>query len=186
MQQRTGMPLLTWQYPQGNAAWRKNYTVGDSCNQQITFMHVGCDPEEVFNPSGGTGNFGWAPMQHQNNVGNVLVAAASRKAKSRDVVHAFSDYCRHYLTDLFQDAAEAEAEDRTLADHDGLNKYKQGVLDETTNKRWQQWFSLWQSEKTKNSAFLEDAGGDTSETALESLKTAMSKLPTSANKASCD
>lgn len=130
----------------------------------------------------GTSKFGFAPMHYQSNLGNVLVASASRKSISCDKVHALADYCRHYLMNFFESAAEDEAMERATAvqSRSGermthiCNKHKQRVLDEISQEKWQQYLSLWKAEKKTNAAFLKTDGGDTSETVLDVLNSAMS------------
>ncbi|KAM0724187.1 hypothetical protein Q7P37_000069 [Cladosporium fusiforme] len=60
------MPLTTWKYPDAQAPWRKDYEVGDVCNQHITFMHLSCDPNAEFDTLKNIGAFERLNPHRQN------------------------------------------------------------------------------------------------------------------------
>lgn len=136
------MPLYTFRY-----APDRNWTdCGDTTNQEITFMHLNCDLNGKFDAKTGTMGFGWAGMQWQNNVGNVLVARKNRKPLSARTLEAFGGFCFGHLVPLL------EQMDVLLEDGKGNPAAKAAMLAEITPEKWEAFLTKWMSDNPSEHA----------------------------------
>ncbi|KAK5138599.1 hypothetical protein LTR08_000187 [Meristemomyces frigidus] len=141
--ERIGMPLLTHKYPKD-----KRFTeTGDMCNQPVTFMHTDIDPQST--------GFGWAPVQWDLQVGNVLLARRDRKALEPEVAEAFGAYCQLHLEAYEQWQGETESEH---GKGKGDMRFKDFVLAEVTPKKWALYLEQWKYVRGHGDD-EEDAGG---------------------------
>jgi hypothetical protein len=139
-------PLITWKCPTSQSPLT---------NQQITFMHLSCDPDAELDPQNhGSSSFGWAPMLFQSNVGTQLVArvanrknllaGASNKHLSVETVQAFGDFCQWHLAPYMQKYGEEGGDDAAAPDS---VKPSAHVLSQITNVKWTEYLSQWKAEK---------------------------------------
>jgi len=129
------MPLLTWKCPASPSPLT---------NQQITFMHVSCDPNVKDSIGKNNASFGWAPMRFQNDVGTQLVASTTKDPLSAEIVEAFGDFCQWHLTPYFQKYGEEGGDAAAPA---GSVKPSMQALAEITNVKWAEYLSQWKAEK---------------------------------------
>jgi hypothetical protein len=134
--QRCSLPLVTWKCPGPQPS---------PVNQQITFMHVSCDPKAQFDPENkNSAVFSMPPMRHQDNVGTQLVACITKRPLVVEAVQIFGDFCQWHLTPYFQKYSE-EGGDTAAAV--GSLKLSVRVLDQITNNKWHEYMTQWRAEK---------------------------------------
>ncbi|KAF3184137.1 hypothetical protein TWF751_000134 [Orbilia oligospora] len=101
---RLGIPLFTRQCPQ-NPIWadskESSSGLGFASNQEAAFLHLSCNPNEAFDPAGGTFGFGWAPQKWQYTPGSFIAVRQDKKPLDPVHMEALCSYCIDHAQPLF-------------------------------------------------------------------------------------